>query len=182
MTTANNTIVNRNKQTTTARVPHAWSSTMVKPRFSEACPWLAGVAGVPARAWSPWKLERRSPGWTEHSQRTASQKRGPGSASLPPGSLPGPTTHWRACRRCGCFEPFAGLTEECCANTLGLACSFVEGSIEDEDGHSYLQRVVIDEHLAQLQGHHERAFPLCCRGSSRPTTAPTRGWTVEVDG
>ena len=31
---------------------------------------------MPARAWSPWKLERRSPGWTEHSQRTASQKRG----------------------------------------------------------------------------------------------------------
>ena len=56
-----------------------WSDdgqSMVKPRFSEACPWLAGVAGVPARAWSPWKLERRSPGWTEHSQRAASQKRG----------------------------------------------------------------------------------------------------------
>ena len=135
----------------------------------------AGMVPVEAGAAQPW---------LDGALATNSQpEEGSGSASLPPGSLPGPTTHWRACRRCGCFEPFAGLTEECCANTSGLACSFVEGSIEDEDGHSYLQRVVIDEHLAQLQGHHEPAFPLAAeahRGQQQQQQRPTTAESVSM--
>ena len=84
-------------------------------------------------------------------------------------------------RRCGCFEPFAGLTEECCANTLGLACSFVEGSIEDEDDndHSYLQMVIITEHLARLQAHLALAAE-AQRGQQQQQQRPTTTENVSM--
>ena len=30
----------------------------------------------------------------------------------------------RACNRCGCYEPFAGATDECCINKYGEHCQF----------------------------------------------------------
>ena len=88
--------------------------------------------------------------------------------------------HWRTCTRCGFFEPFQGLTEECCAEE-GLACSFPEGSIEGEDynDHSYLQMAIINEHLARLQAHLALAAE-AHRGQQQQQQRPTTAESVSM--
>ena len=42
------------------------------------------------------------------------------------GGAPRPTARqpFRVCNRCGCYEPFAGATDECCFTRYGEHCQF----------------------------------------------------------
>ena len=42
-------------------------------------------------------------------------------------------TGWRACRRCGCYEPFAGKTDLCCYTTNGGECVFEDQTTEENN-------------------------------------------------
>ena len=37
---------------------------------------------------------------------------------------PHPQDDWLVCAICGCYQPFAGLTDTCCLRTTGMACMF----------------------------------------------------------
>ena len=37
---------------------------------------------------------------------------------------PHPQDDWLVCVICGCYQPFAGLTDTCCLRTRGMACLF----------------------------------------------------------
>ena len=44
----------------------------------------------------------------------------------------GQVAEWRACQRCGCYEPFVGKTDLCCYATNGTECVFDDEMTEEK--------------------------------------------------
>ena len=51
---------------------------------------------------------------------------------------------WRVCGRCGCQEPFQGITEECCMKTEGRECVFADGP--NPEHHNFIAHDDDDQH------------------------------------
>ena len=61
-------------------------------------------------------------------QRSSGDTRGPLPAPATPGPVRGARAsrpgEWRSCKFCGCWEPFADMTDECCWTQTGRHCVF----------------------------------------------------------